>query len=97
MLRLGAPPPLIVSEVRESGLTYLGIKALEELHDCVRRIEARGPPGILVEAGCALGGSAIVIARAKSPGRPLHVFDAFGMIHLHPMPTESTPTSAIAS
>jgi asparagine synthase (glutamine-hydrolysing) len=80
MLRLGAPPPLIVRQVRDSSLTYLGIKALEELHDCVRRIEGRGLPGVLVEAGCALGGSAIVIASAKSPDRPLHVFDAFGMI-----------------
>jgi asparagine synthase (glutamine-hydrolysing) len=80
MLRLGAPPPLIVRQVRDSGLTYLGTRALEDLHDCVRRIEAHGLPGILVEAGCALGGSAIVIASAKSPERPLHVFDAFGMI-----------------
>jgi asparagine synthase (glutamine-hydrolysing) len=42
-------------------------------------------PGVLIEAGCALGGSAIVIATAKSRGRPFFVHDVFGMI---PPPSE---------
>ena len=42
-------------------------------------------PGLLVEAGTARGGSAIVLAAAKAPERPLKVYDVFGMI---PPPTE---------
>jgi Macrocin-O-methyltransferase (TylF) len=39
----------------------------------------------MIEAGCALGGSALVMARAKSRARPLYLHDVFGMI---PPPTE---------
>jgi len=39
----------------------------------------------LIEAGCALGGSAIVMASAKSTSRPFYVYDVFGMI---PPPSE---------
>jgi asparagine synthase (glutamine-hydrolysing) len=42
-------------------------------------------PGLLVEAGTARGGSAIVLAAAKAPARALKVYDVFGMI---PPPTE---------
>jgi len=41
--------------------------------------------GILIETGCALGGSAIVMTAAKSKSRPLYVYDVFGMI---PEPSE---------
>jgi predicted O-methyltransferase YrrM len=40
---------------------------------------------VLIETGCALGGSAIVLAAAKAPDRPLYVYDVFSMI---PPPTE---------
>jgi asparagine synthase (glutamine-hydrolysing) len=43
----------------------------------MRSIEDAGVAGIAIEAGCALGGSAIVIASAKSPTRPMFVFDTF--------------------
>jgi asparagine synthase (glutamine-hydrolysing) len=36
--------------------------------------------GLFIETGCALGGSSIVIAAAKSRQRPLYVYDVFGMI-----------------
>jgi asparagine synthase (glutamine-hydrolysing) len=36
--------------------------------------------GILIEAGCALGGSSIVIAKAKSANKKFYIFDVFGMI-----------------
>src|SRR5205085_10548252 len=39
-----------------------------------------GREGIFVEAGCAAGGSAIVMASAKAASRPLFVYDVFGMI-----------------
>jgi asparagine synthase (glutamine-hydrolysing) len=39
-----------------------------------------------VEAGCALGGSTVVLGVAKRPDRPLRVYDVFGMI---PPPSEA--------
>lgn len=77
--------PPIVRAVRADSLTYLDHAALDDLFKRVRTIEARGREGILIEAGCALGGSAIVIATAKSKQRPFFVHDVFGMI---PPPSE---------
>jgi asparagine synthase (glutamine-hydrolysing) len=70
----------IVAAMRQAALTYLDERALEDLFDLVVAIEARGAEGVLVEAGCALGGSAIVLAAAKAQQRPLLVFDVFGLI-----------------
>lgn len=81
----GKSVPDIVARVRRDGLTYLGEDALFDLHDQVRRIEEQRLDGTLIEAGCALGGSAIVMAAAKTPMRPLAVYDVFGMI---PPPSE---------
>ena len=54
--------------------------ALLNLSRNVRRVEQNNIPGILIEAGCALGGSAIMIGLAKSRNRRLNVYDVFGMI-----------------
>jgi len=59
--------------------------ALWELAEAVQSIERSGVEGVIVEAGCALGGSALVLAAAKSVGRQFFVFDTFGMI---PPPSE---------
>ena len=72
-------PPVVYS-VRGNSLTYLDENALADLYDAVKKIEDCGMSGILIEAGCALGGSAIVMATAKTPARPLRVYDVFGMI-----------------
>lgn len=76
----GRPADRLAERVRESRLTYLGVEALSDLHDAVRRVERRRIPGRLIEAGCGLGGSAIVMAAAKGAGRPLFVHDVFAMI-----------------
>jgi asparagine synthase (glutamine-hydrolysing) len=76
----GVTAPPIVRSVTDNALSYLGRVALTELFQQIRRIEAENATGILIEAGCALGGSAIVIASAKSTERPLYVYDVFGMI-----------------
>ena len=60
-------------------------EALVDLHDRVREAETNGVEGSLIEAGCALGGSAIVMTAAKATDRPLLVYDVFGMI---PPPSE---------
>ena len=72
--------PRVARDVLRDRLTYLDGSALKDLHDAIRSIEKTGLEGALIEAGCALGGSAIVMASAKSPGRPMNVYDTFGMI-----------------
>ena len=74
------PGPHVVRRVMRQHLTYLDRHALRDLHDAVRTIEEVRLPGSVLEAGCALGGSAIVMASAKSPDRPMYVYDVFGMI-----------------
>jgi O-methyltransferase len=74
------PAPSIAAQVREEGLTYLSAAALDDLHRTVQSIERQRLPGLFIEAGCALGGSALVIAAAKRPDRPFNLYDVFGMI-----------------
>ena len=75
----------VIARVRQDHLTYLKPVALEELAAAVEETEAVGRPGLLIEAGAALGGSAIVMASAKVRDRLLRVYDAFAMI---PPPSE---------
>lgn len=77
--------PPIVRAVRDDSLTYLDHAALHDLFERIETIEKNGREGILIEAGCALGGSAIVMATAKSSDRRFYVYDVFGMI---PPPSE---------
>ena len=74
-----------IARVRAEHLTYLKAEHLRSLASVVAELEARRVPGVLVEAGTARGGSAIVLAAAKARERPLKVYDVFGMI---PPPTE---------
>ena len=56
-----------VAAVRDERLTYLKAEMLEDLAACVLQIERDGVDGLVIEAGTARGGSAIVLAAAKSP------------------------------
>lgn len=80
-----APDRALMSRIRHANLTYLSDRKLSSLVNTARAIEEAGLPGAFVEAGCALGGSAILLASVKSAERPLEVYDVFGMI---PPPTE---------
>lgn len=71
--------------IKAAELTYLGSQDLFNLYDGAKSVEERGVPGLFIEAGCALGGSAIAIGKAKSPQRKFRLYDAFGMI---PPPSE---------
>ena len=85
------PPEVaeLISRIRSRNLTYLSESKLVRLSDTCREIEALRIPGMFLEAGCALGGSVILIASLKNAKRPLHVYDVFGMI---PAPTkDDTP------
>lgn len=81
----------ILRRIRADKLSYLEMSALIDLYEAVTVAESQQIPGVLVEAGTALGGSAIVIAAAKSPKRPLWVFDAFETI---PPPSERDGSDA---
>lgn len=70
----------LISTIRNEKLTYLTENKLASLVSTARSIEDAKLPGILLEAGCALGGSAILIASIKRSDRPLFVYDVFGMI-----------------
>lgn len=74
-----------IAAVRAENLTFLRPPELRDLALAMIDIERNGTPGIVIEAGTALGGSAIVLATAKSPERPMKVYDVFGLI---PEPSE---------
>lgn len=84
------PPEVdeIATRVKEERLTYLDQANLRALATLVREAERSGREGSIIEAGTALGGSAIVLAAAKAPERPMRVYDVFGMI---PQPSERDP------
>ncbi|MHC4215557.1 MAG: TylF/MycF/NovP-related O-methyltransferase [Planctomycetota bacterium] len=72
--------PQIIRSVRADNLTFIGDILLKDIYDQVVKLEKDNANGIIIETGCAMGGSAIVIASAKKKSRPLYVYDVFGMI-----------------
>jgi hypothetical protein len=69
-----------IGQARAEHLTYLKEHNLRELAALVIELDRDGRPGLIIEAGTARGGSAIVLAAAKAPARPMKVYDVFGMI-----------------
>lgn len=72
--------PNIILDVRDNNITYLDEEALLDLSNVITQIENNRVEGVLIETGCALGGSSIVIAAAKKKDRKFLVYDIFGMI-----------------
>ncbi|WP_235736953.1 TylF/MycF/NovP-related O-methyltransferase [Nocardioides alcanivorans] len=81
----------LVAAVREEGLTFLEEMHLLALVSCVLEMEQAGREGMVIEAGTARGGSAIVMAAAKAAGRPMYVYDVFDTI---PPPTDADSDDA---
>lgn len=75
----------LIERIRAAKLTYLSDRKLASLVDTCHQIEANNVQGDFIEAGCALGGSAILIASIKGTTRPFSIYDVFGMI---PAPTQ---------
>lgn len=75
----------LITRIREKKLTYLSNRRLASIAIACQRIESSRLSGIFLEAGCALGGSSILIASLKDEARPLFIYDVFEMI---PPPTE---------
>lgn len=78
----------IIKKIRREKLTYLSSQKLASLATTCHAIEKANLPGIFIEAGCALGGSSILIASLKRAERPFFIYDVFGMI---PAPTAEDP------
>lgn len=83
LYRLGRslePRNSVVTRVIREKLTYLEEPALHLLWRQVREIEQLGLEGCIIETGCALGGSALVLGAGKLPRRPMYLYDTFGLI-----------------
>lgn len=81
----------LITSIRSSSLTYLSSERLRLLAECIRALKKEKVEGVYVEAGVALGGSAILIASLKHQNTRLHLFDVFGMI---PEPTSRDGSDA---
>lgn len=78
----------LISSVKENRLTYLSDRRLISIVKTCRELKKKKISGIFIEAGCALGGSAIIISSIKEDRRKFKIYDVFGMI---PPPTENDP------
>jgi hypothetical protein len=75
----------VIYKVKSQRISYKSFEELSEVYNIVQKLEASGISGDYIEAGCALGGSAIVISAAKNSDRRFHLYDTFEMI---PPPSE---------
>jgi hypothetical protein len=80
LLAQDRPGLSLIRRVRAQRLTYLSPAALSDLRRRMQELEQRRVVGSVIEAGCALGGSAIVLAASKTKARPMYVYDVFGTI-----------------
>lgn len=78
------PIATLLADLRTSHLTYVGMRKLKNLAWAAYSVREARVPGIYVEAGVALGGTAILLGRMKPPDASLQLCDVFGMI---PPPT----------
>jgi asparagine synthase (glutamine-hydrolysing) len=82
----------IVRTVRHARLTYLGQRKFAGICSTLSRLQREGVEGTYIEAGCALGGSSIVIGSLRPAGTAFRIHDVFGMI---PPPTDADPPEVI--
>lgn len=73
---------MLIPDVKK--LTYLSYSALFNLRDNVLKTEKLN--GIIIETGCAKGGSSICIAHFKGKNKRFQIYDTFSLI---PPPTEN--------
>jgi hypothetical protein len=70
----------LIAGLRSDHLTYVGTTKLQNLAWAALAVGDAGIPGDFVEAGVALGGSAILLGKLKPPGTPLLLYDVFATI-----------------
>lgn len=74
----------LIASIKDKNLTYLSRARLANIVYTINSTNESKVKGMFIEAGCALGGSSILISKLKSTNSVLNVFDVFGMI---PSPT----------
>jgi O-methyltransferase len=79
-------------QASDARLTYLSERSMRNLERCLDRVQREKVPGTFVEAGVALGGSAIVISTLMDDDRSFLGYDVFGMI---PPPNENDDDDSI--
>jgi len=92
--RLAAEMPTtrrLIRVIRKNNLTYVGRRKMKRLAFALDLIRQQGVPGSIIEAGVALGGTAILLARLRPPGRSLFLYDVFSTI---PPPSERDEADA---
>ena len=70
----------LATQIKAKRITYLSPERLASIALACRLIESQNLSGMIIEAGCALGGSSTLLASIKSNDRELRVYDVFGMI-----------------
>lgn len=79
--------------IREQKITFVSRKKLRRLAQAIFTARSAVTQGIYLEAGVALGGTAVMIARLKPNTAALELYDVFGMI---PPPTDKDEPDAVA-
>jgi predicted O-methyltransferase YrrM len=83
----------LIARIRAAHLTYCGPPKLENLAALIQEVTASKVAGDVIEAGVALGGSAILLALLKPQTARLTLYDVFEMI---PAPGENDGPDAHA-
>ncbi|PQO23094.1 asparagine synthase [Rhodobacteraceae bacterium WD3A24] len=83
----------LAREIKGAKLSFVSPRKFRRLSEALTIAGAAKAPGLYLEAGVALGGTAIYIGRLKPAGAPLALFDVFGMI---PPPGDEDPQESHA-
>lgn len=76
----GATIERLIADIRGANLSYCGRPKLENIAEAVLLVRSDNVPGDYLEAGVALGGSAILLGRLKPAEVHLDLYDVFGLI-----------------
>jgi asparagine synthase (glutamine-hydrolysing) len=69
-----------IADIRAARLSYCGPPKLENIAQALLQVRSEGVPGRYIEAGVALGGSAILLGLLKPADVQLELYDVFAMI-----------------
>jgi hypothetical protein len=81
----------VIKSVNRERLSYCNTSMLRDIARVAISNEKKRLEGVIIEAGCGLGGSAITLASAKNRNRSLFVYDVFGT---HPPPSDNDGSDA---
>ncbi len=70
----------LIHAIRAQNLTYVSTHKMKRCALALDLVRYARVPGSIIEAGVALGGTAILLAQLRPSGRPLRLYDVFGMI-----------------